>query len=309
MKSRQVGLVLVALIFIGLAGLIIRLVSTESSELTLDGILPVTPEVINKVTISGDFDETTLVKVAGIWQIGRDLTFDDRMAALWGTVREIDGAQLIAVNPASHSRMGVQDGQGIRVSFYRDEFIQEEFIVGLWTPEVRFCYMRRPGKDEVYGVPCPFTNIFDPDPNSWRNPLVTSIPRGEIERIEFAYPDEEFVLAPGGRGWTVDDGSAIEPASLFVIEGVLRNIERLVAGDFATMQEAQGLDFNGPDAISIRIVTGPDALSPTTRIRLLPRDDLSYYAKTPVQSTVFILGNTVTELLLLRAQDIMASGG
>ena len=305
------GLVLVALIFIGFAGLILRYVSTESDELTLDGILPVRQEVINKVTISGDFDEATLVKVAGIWQIERDPTFDDRMNALWEAVNEIDGAQLIAVNPANHSRMGVEDGQGIRVSFYRDDFIQEEFIVGQWTPDVRFCYMRRPGKDEVYGVPCRFGNIFDPDPNSWRNPVVTSIPRGAIDRIEFAYPDEEFVLTPGGRGWTVavDDGSTIEPANLFVLEGVLRNIERLIARDFATVQEAGDLDFNGPDAISIRIITSPDAISPTTRVRLLRRDDLTYYAKTPVQSTVFILGNTVTDFLLLRAQDIIASGG
>ena len=66
------GAVLIALIVIGLAGLIVRLVSTESNELTLDGILPVTPDIVNRVTISGDFDETTLVKVAGIWQIERD---------------------------------------------------------------------------------------------------------------------------------------------------------------------------------------------------------------------------------------------
>ena len=298
-----------ALIIIGLAGLIIRLVSTESDELTLDGILPITPDVVNRVVISGDLEEAILVKVGNTWQIGRDLTFEDRLNALWVTVSEIDGAQLVALNPANHSRMGVQDGQGIRVSFYRGEFKQEEFIVGQWSPQVRFCYLRRPGKDKVFGVPCPFGNIFDPNPNSWRNPVVTRIPRAEIDRIEFAYPDEEFVLAPGGRGWTVDDGSSIEPANLFVLEGVLRNIERLVAADFATAQEAKGLDFNGPDAISIRIITAPDALSPTTRVRLLPRDDLSYYAKTPVQSTVFILGNAVTELLLLRAQDIIASGG
>ena len=298
-----------ALIIIGLAGLIIRLVSTESDELTLDGILPITPDVVNRVVISGDLEEAILVKVGNTWQIGRDLTFEDRLNALWVTVSEIDGAQLVALNPANHSRMGVQDGQGISVSFYRGEFKQEEFIVGQWSPQVRFCYLRRPGKDKVFGVPCPFGNIFDPNPNSWRNPVVTRIPRAEIDRIEFAYPDEEFVLAPGGRGWTVDDGSSIEPANLFVLEGVLRNIERLVAADFATAQEAKGLDFNGPDAISIRIITAPDALSPTTRVRLLPRDDLSYYAKTPVQSTVFILGNAVTELLLLRAQDIIASGG
>ena len=298
-----------ALIIIGLAGLIIRLVSTESSELTLDGILPITPDVVNRVVISGDLEEAILVKVGNTWQIGRDLTFEDRLNALWVTVSEIDGAQLVALNPANHSRMGVQDGQGIRVSFYRGEFKQEEFIVGQWSPRVRFCYLRRPGKDKVYGVPCPFGNIFDPNPNSWRNPVVTRIPRAEIDRIEFAYPDEEFVLAPGGRGWTVDDGSSIEPANLFVLEGVLRNIERLVAADFATAQEAKGLDFNGPDAISIRIITSPDAISPTTRVRLLRRDDLTYYAKTPVHSTVFILGNAVTELLLLRAQDIIASGG
>ena len=52
MGSKQVGYVLIALIAIGVAGLVLRLIAAGSSELTLEGILPVSPDVIDQVTIT-----------------------------------------------------------------------------------------------------------------------------------------------------------------------------------------------------------------------------------------------------------------
>lgn len=305
MKSRQVGYVLIALIAIGVIGLVLRIVSASSSELTLQGILPITPDVIDRVTISANFSETELVKRDGIWQIERDQVYLDKLNSLWDTVSSIDGAQLVAINPANHARMGVADDQGIEVSFWLGEFKQEEFIVGRWSPDVRLCYIRKPARNEVYGVPCPFVNIFDPTTDGWRNPVLTSIPRAMIASIEYEYPEEAFVLSPAARGWVIGDGSSFEPANIFAVNAVLGNIEFLQASAFASAEESQGLDFNGPDAISIRIVTQPDAQAPTTRVRLLRRDDTSYYARIPAQSTVFILDQRVFTTLLLTSNDFI----
>jgi hypothetical protein len=77
----------------------------------------------------------------------------------------------------------------------------------------------------------------------------------------------------------------------------------MIAAGFAPDEETEGLNFTGPDAISVQIVTNPETEFPTTRVRLLPRDQVSYYARTPVQDTVFILEQTVSGALLKRSSD------
>ena len=303
MKSKQVGYVLIALTVIGLAGLVLRLVSAGANELVLEGILPIAPEIIDKVTITSATSETELEKVGGVWLIDRDAAFIPKLEALWTATVDIDGAQLVAENPANHFRMGVEDDQGIYVAFWLGDFKQEEFIVGKWTQDVRLCYLRKPKRDQVYGIPCPLTNIFDPDPTGWLNPIVMSIPRDQIEMIEFSYPDEEFVLRRAGRGWTIDSGAGEEPADIFAVNAVLSNIEVLASRDFAEPDEVQELVSAWADAISVRVTPLPDSNFPTTRVRFLPRDDTSFYARTPVQSTGFVIDNAVISTLLLSVRD------
>ena len=52
MKSRQVGYVLIALIVIGLAGLIYRIILGGSDEFVLEGMLPINEQIISQVDIT-----------------------------------------------------------------------------------------------------------------------------------------------------------------------------------------------------------------------------------------------------------------
>ena len=308
MGSKQVGYVLIALIVIGVAGLLLRLIAAGSSELTLEGILPVSPDVIDRVTIAAPSgSEARLEKINDIWQVEREEAFVPKLNQLWTAASDIDGAQLVARNPANHGQMGVQEGQGINVAFWLGEFKQEEFIVGKWTQEVRLCYLRKPARSEVYAIPCPFGNIFDSSADGWRNPIVASIPRDAIESIEFDYPQEDFVLRRVERGWLAENAEVSEPANVFAVNAVLGTLEGFVAGGFAPEQEAENLDFTGPEGISIRIITTEDSGYPTTRVRLLPRDDISLYAKTPRRSNVFLIDIRAAAGLLLSLDDFTAA--
>ena len=51
MKSRQVGYVLIALIVIGIAGLFYRIVIGGTDEFILEGLLPISEDIINQVDI------------------------------------------------------------------------------------------------------------------------------------------------------------------------------------------------------------------------------------------------------------------
>lgn len=306
MKSKQVGYLLMALIALGVIGIVVRLISAGGNELVLEGILPISPDVIDRVTITSPTSQAKLDRVpgpSGVWEIDGNLVFVPKLEALWTATVDIDGAQLVAENPANHERMGVGDDQGTYVVFWFAGSIQEEFIIGDWSPDVRLCYLRRPARDQVYGIPCPVTNIFDPNSDGWRDPIVVSIPRNAVDMLEFSYPGEEFVLRRVARGWTIDSGSGEEAANIFAVNAVLSNIEVLVSREFAGSDETQGLDFAGPDSISIRITPNPESNFPVTSVRLLPRDNTSFYARTPVQSTIFIVDAVVTVNLLLTSRD------
>ena len=308
MGSKQVGYVLIALIAIGVAGIALRLIAAGSSELTLEGILPVSPDVIDQVTITAPAgNEARLEKVNEIWQIDREEAFIPKLNQLWTAATDIDGAQLVARNPANHARMGVQEGQGINVAFWLGEFKQEEFIVGRWSQEVRLCYLRKPARDEVYAIPCPYGNIFDSNTDGWRNPVVASIPRDAIVSIEFEYPDEDFVLRRAERGWIAESADASEPANVFAMNAVLGTLEGFIASGFAPESESENLDFTAPGSISVRIITTEDSGFPTTRVRLLPRDDISLYAKTPRRPNVFLIDARAAAGLLLSLDDFTAT--
>ena len=308
MGSKQVGYVLIALIVIGVAGLALRLIAAGSSELTLEGILPVSPDVIDRVTITAPSgNEAKLEKVNDIWQIEREEAFGPKLNQLWTAATDIDGAQLVARNPSNHARIGVQEGQGINVAFWLGEFKQEEFIVGKWTQDVRLCYLRKPARNEVYAIPCPFGNIFDSNADGWRNPIVASIPRDAIESIEYDYPGQAFVLRRVERGWIAESADTLEPANVFAINAVLGTLEGFIASGFAPEIETENLDFAGPEGVSIRIITTEESGFPTTRIRLLPRDEVSLYASTPRRPNVFLIDARAAGGLLLSLDDFTST--
>ena len=300
---------LMALIAIGIAGLIVRAVSSGSDELVLSGLLPISQDVVTRVTVrsSDGESEARLVRIGDVWTINNQQAFPPKLAQFWSLVSDIDGARLIATNEDNHRRMGVAEDQGTVVSFYLDEFIQEQFIVGEWSSDVRLCYLRRPGKTQVHGIECPTpaTGIFDSTPDGWRDPVVVAIPQQEVESITFTYPDEEFVLRVSDGEWVVATGDEEQPADLRQLESVLSVLEVVVAKGFADEEEAEGLRFDVADA-SVRIVTTEGASVPTTRLRFLNRDDISYYLKTPVKATVFIIDKSLADALLKRKADLVS---
>ena len=66
---------------------------------------------------------------------------------------------------------------------------------------------------------------------------------------------------------------------------------------------AKTLDFDAPDG-ALRINTYKDSGSPTTRIKLIRKDESTYYAKIPSQSTVYIIDGAMAEFLMSKREMI-----
>ena len=177
MKGKQVGYVLSALIIIGILGIGVRLISTDSNDFNMSGLLPITSDVIDTVKINSNNSDAdvSLKKInEASWMVGKNMIFPPTLENFWMSVSNIKNAQLVSRKAKYHNRFGVSNESGTTVTFYLGQSVQEEFIVGdTWDPDVRLCYIRKSGKDNVYGIPCsqPPDRTFSTNPNLWRNPI------------------------------------------------------------------------------------------------------------------------------------------
>ena len=247
MKSRQLGYVLMALIAVGIAGLLFRVIAGGSDEIVLEGIVEVSEFSSDRILVEGDGLETDILRLGEPeeqkWFVDDQLVFEPLLQAFWQAVNDLNDAQLVSTNPANHSRMGVVEGDAIEVSFFQERrSLQEKFIVGTWKPDVRLCYVRRAGHDETYGIPCPAGNIFNPDPDQWKNPVVAAVPLNEIQELQFTYPDEQFVIRTNEDGeWVVVDQDGNEsPVNPMAFNSIMASLQVVIAGRVRVRERGRG---------------------------------------------------------------------
>ncbi|HBF00781.1 MAG TPA: hypothetical protein DDW46_06945, partial [Dehalococcoidia bacterium] len=121
--------------------------------------------------------------------------------------------------------------------------------------------------------------------------------------------DENFsIYKTQESDWVVvdSDGMLEGPANLQVMDYLLQSVQVLPAAGFEDDLAAKSLDFDAPDG-SVRINTSEESNSPTTRLKLIKKDDESYYVKTPTQSTVFLIQYILGDFLLMKKSDILVS--
>ena len=318
MGGKQVGFVFAALVVLGLAALVFRFISAEPDEILLTGVAPLSEETLDMVVIRNNEFETKIEKVDGDWQVGPYPVQRRRFEDMWSTTQLFDEAELIATNPENHPLMGVSPENGTLVEFWNEGDLVEEFFVGdqqfapigerlitPWQNYVRLCYLRNPEEDDVYGIFCDFPDRFLPDPKFWKHPLITEIPRDEVESISFRYPEEEFNLRIENSVWVVSQGGAeVGQADPEVMLELLQAVEYMVTSDFPTDDELTRLNFDLADiTVFIQVRTG--AISRSARLLLLERDEGGYFVKRQGQDYAFIIDDQVAPYMLKRIANLI----
>ena len=318
MGGKQVGFVFAALVVLGIAALVFRFISAEPDEILLTGVAPLTEETLDMVVIRNNEFETKIEKVDGDWQVGPYPVQRRRFEDMWSTTQLFDEAELIATNPENHPLMGVSPENGTLVEFWNEGDLVEEFFVGdqqfapigerlitPWQNYVRLCYLRNPEEDDVYGIFCDFPDRFLPDPKFWKHPLITEIPRDEVESISFRYPEEEFNLRIENSVWVVSQGGAeVGQADPEVMLELLQAVEYMVTSDFPTDDELTRLNFDLADiTVFIQVRTG--AISRSARLLLLERDEGGYFVKRQGQDYAFIIDDQVAPYMLKRIANLI----
>ena len=307
MKGKQVGYVLSALIIIGILGIGVRLISTDSKDFNMSGLLPITSDVIDTVKINSnnsDADVSLKKMNEASWMVGKNMIFPPTLENFWMSVSNIKNAQLVSRKAKYHNRFGVSNESGTTVTFYLGQSVQEEFIVGdTWDPDVRLCYIRKSGKDNVYGIPCsqPPDRTFSTNPNLWRNPIIVSIPSSEIDSLEFEFNntiDNFSITKEINNDWIINNSDV---ADTRIVDSMLEIFSQFYTSGFANT----AVSFDSPDAsIRINTIQGSDYV--TTKIKFLSKDSESYYVQIPSQpgTTFIVASELIDNYLLLNQEDL-----
>ena len=318
MGGKQVGFVFAALVVLGIAALVFRFISAEPERIIIGDVAPLSEETLDKVVIRNNEFETVIEKLDGDWLVGPYPVQRRRFEDMWSTTQMFDAAELIATNPENHPLMGVSPENGTLVEFWNGDELIEEFFVGdqqfapigerlitPWQNFVRLCYLRNPDEDDVYGIFCDFPDRFLPDPKFWKHPLITEIPRDEVESISFRYPEEEFNLRIENSVWVVSqEGAEVGQADPEKMLELLQAVEYLVTSDFPTDDEMSRLNFDLADiTMFIQVRTG--AIARSARLLLLERDEGGFYVKRQGQDYAFIVDDQTAPFILKKIQDLI----
>ena len=90
MSGRYVGFVLIAVIILGAAGIVFRLISTESATIKLFGdVSTLNSETVDKIVMRDAEQQTIVEKLDRQWWVGKYPALNIRMETLWETVSRI----------------------------------------------------------------------------------------------------------------------------------------------------------------------------------------------------------------------------
>jgi hypothetical protein len=315
-KGNQVRYVLLAIIALAIVGVILRLASASGDDRTLSGLLPIQRDVIDSVVISTSSTEARLVRRGNDWTIDTRPAFAPKLDLMWSVVDNFDGAQLVAANKANHARMGVDPASGTEVIFFLGAAVQERFTVGHWTPGVRQCFLRRGNEDQVYSVNCQFADLFDPEPDGWRDPIIVSVPLEALARVTIRFPsqgNEFFEIDLTGQVPLVigPDGSP-EQANLFTVEALARSLQVMVATGFATAEETADLNsaraFEVPDA-SVLVKPREGLRIETQILQFIRRVDGDYYVKNTLGDDIFLIDGLTIDSFVLPIENYLIPEG
>ena len=302
MKGKQVGYVLIALIIIGILGIGIRIISSDSDDFNMRGLLPITSDVIDRVSIdsnNSDYGINLKKMNATTWMVGRNIVFPPTLENFWINVSNMKNAQLVARKSTNHNILGVSDDLGSTITFYLGQSVQEQFIISNnWSQDVRLCYIRKSGKTSIYSIPCPQPPdiAFSMNPNLWRDPIIVSIPPDEISSLEFAFADKSgnfTVYKNSNNDWFIDNTIAADTRK---IDSILELLSQFYTSGF----ESDPVNFDSPDG-SIKI-------NDSTKLKLLSKDSDSYYVQIASKpQTVFIVARELIDTYLFLNKESLQS--
>ncbi len=182
----------------------------------------------------------------GSWSVNGFTASPDAVTTLLGALGEPTAGELIAQNPSSHERMGVDDSSATHLAVRRGDQLLGEVLVGAQGRSFRSAYMRLPGQDDVYLVEGELVPLVGREVNEWRDKRIVVVEPDSIGEIDVERGRIRYTLERQDSVWSLADGGAVDSARVERLVEAFRTVEAQGAA-FATPAQADSADFTQPE--------------------------------------------------------------
>jgi hypothetical protein len=237
---RALGTLVVLLFLWGAFALFRGSLSDTTSTLSLPAL---TMADVDLIEFAQGADTVRFTKHDGNWEVNgypADYAQVGQLFA-WLTDEKIT-TEMIARNPASHTRLGVDSG-GRRVTFRNGADTVLDLIVGSSGRGFQTAYARLVASEDVFLVRGSLGSLVRRDADSWRDRRIAAIDPEGVRRVDIWRGRDQTILTRDGNAWTLG-GSPTDTATT---GRLLRALSNIAAIGFATDAEADSLDFREAD--------------------------------------------------------------
>lgn len=230
------------LIALGLAVLLLlwgtsELLSRGSGRVTDRLALPALVESqIDTIASMKGADSLVFVRRTGdAWTVNGHPAAPDAVRELFTAVADTGSPELVAQDPSSFARLGVDSATGRRLQFRgrggRKPLL--ELVVGRGA-DYATAYVRRPGETRVYLWRGRLAQLMDRGADEWRDKRIAAVEPDSVTGVAVERGKDRWILTRDGHAWKLDGAAADSGA-------VARTLEKyrvITAAGFATPAQA-----------------------------------------------------------------------
>jgi len=224
MSAQQLKLIAVGLIVLLLLWGGSELLSRGSDSVTGSVQLPALSQTdVDTISVVKGTDSIVLAKQSPTaWSVNGHRAAHDAVSDLFQALADTTRAELVAREPASYARLGVDSAAGRWLRLSRAAKPLLELIIGARGTDFQSVYLRRPGDTQVYLWRSGLAAVVDRPLDGWRDKRIAALEPDSIVALDVARGKERYVVKRVGKGWTLN-GQAADSA------GVARYVDRLKA--------------------------------------------------------------------------------
>jgi len=224
-----------------------ELISRRPERATAALRLPsIKPSDVAAVHIVHGADTVALVKQdSAHWTVNGFPATPGSVTELLQAAGDSTGSQpeLVAQNPASFQRMGVDSAGGRRVRFTHHPSgggggAETALIVGNRGSDYDSYYLRLPGDQHVYLVHNRFASLAQRTVDDWRDHEIARIPADSVHAVEVIRGKEHFKLQKDGAKWAFTGGAAADSGA---VKQLVERFASLSGSGFATPRTVDSL--------------------------------------------------------------------
>jgi uncharacterized protein DUF4340 len=236
MSPRQLKLIAI--------GLAVLLLLWGGSELLSHGSDTVTGSLALPAVSAADVDTVSVVKGADsilvarqrpdtAWRVNGRPATPGAVAELLQALRDTVPPELVAQDPSSFTRLGVDSAGGRWLRIRSGAKPGLTLIVGGRGSDYQSAYVRRPGDARVYLWRSRVASLVDRDADGWRDKRIAALTPDSIVALDVQRGKERYTLKRAGKAWTLSTGVADSAA----VARYLDRLKTITAAGFAAPKD------------------------------------------------------------------------